>query len=119
MNKIAILSCQKSATTCCAVDCLRFLAERQRSFQNYAGQEVQLAGFTTCCGCESDPRADEDFKKKMEHLLKAGVAEVHISACVTAEKKKCPQKNRIFEVIEANGMRICFLEQRDQFDKGL
>lgn len=113
MNKIAILSCQKSAASCCAVDCLRFLAERERSFRAYAGQEVQLAGATTCCGCESDPRIDENFAKKMDHLLKAGVTEVHVSACVTAEKKKCPQKNHMLEVIQAHGMKVCRIEKQD------
>lgn len=113
MNKIAIMSCSKAAAKCCGIDCLRFLAERDRSFCKYAGQEVQLAGFTTCCGCDCDPRTSEDFSSKIAHLLKAGATEVHISSCVTSEKRNCPQKDAMFDLLRANGLTIRFIAKKE------
>ena len=112
MNKIAILSCAKSAATCCGVDCLRFLAERDRSFAGYAGQDIQLAGFTTCCGCDTNPQIDEAFTSKITHLKKARVTEVHVSACVTSQKKNCPRKDAMFEMLRASGMEIRLIEKK-------
>ena len=113
MCKIAILSCSKAAAKCCGIDCLRFLAERDRSFREYADQEVQLAGFTTCCGCGSDPRTSEDFSSKIAHLLKAGVTEVHISSCVTSEKRNCPQKDAMFNLLRSNGLARRFIAKKE------
>lgn len=112
MNKIAILSCAKSAASCCCVDCLRFLAERDRSFSAYAGQEVQIAGLTTCCGCDTDPLTDEVFASKIAHLVKAGVTEVHVSACVTSQKKNCPRKKAMLEALRNGGMELRFIEKQ-------
>lgn len=112
MNKIAIMSCSKAAAKCCGIDCLRFLAERDRSFCKYAGQEVQLAGFTTCCGCDCDPRTSEDFSSKIAHLLKAGATEVHISSCVTSEKRNCPQKDAMFDLLRSNGLTLRFIAKK-------
>lgn len=111
MNKIAILSCAKSAATCCGVDCLRFFAERERSFAAYANRPVQLAGLTLCCGCEVDPGEDAAFEGKLDHLIKAGVAQVHVSACVTSQKKNCPRKDKMFEMIRDRGMEVCYIER--------
>ncbi len=110
MNRIAILTCQKSAEKCCGTDCLKHLSERERSFAPYKGQHVRLAGFTTCSGCDADHRTDPGFGSKIEHLLKAGVSEVHIAACVTSEKKVCPQRENIVRMLEESGLRVCRID---------
>lgn len=113
MHKIAILSCAKSAATCCGIDCLRFFADRERSFAPYAGQELRLAGFTLCSGCDADPRTDEAFAGKIAHFIKVGVQEVHVSACVTSAKKNCPRKDAMFEALESAGLKIRRLEKQE------
>lgn len=106
MNKIAILNCRKAAQNCCGTDCLRLLSERKCSFAEYKGRHVRLAGIATCCGCENDPATDEDFGARLDHLEKAGVTQVHVSACVTSAKRACPRRDAMFSALEARGMEI-------------
>ena len=108
------MSCRNAAETCCRADCLRFLSERERSFAAYRGRRVQLAGVATCGGCDRDPALDENFQKQLDKLKRAGVTEVHVSACVTSERRACPHKAQMFSQLAEAGFEIRRIEERPQ-----
>lgn len=50
MKRIGIIICDRWHT-CAGGKCLRSLNRREGAFQLYEGEEVELAGYTTCGGC--------------------------------------------------------------------
>ncbi len=61
--KVGIIICDRYST-CAGGKCLRSLHKLEGAFERYRGQEVELAGFTTCGGCPGG-----NYRKNISKLI--------------------------------------------------
>lgn len=107
MKKIAMLNCLNSNKVCTGAACFQAFHERIRSFERYKGQDVELAAFMRCNGCDSIPREDDGIKEKVERLKKENVEVVHVGVCTkNREGVRCKKLSEIMEMIEEQGIEI-------------
>lgn len=107
MKKIAFLNCLKANRVCTGASCFRAFNNRTRSFERYADQDVEVAAFMRCNGCESDPLTDDGILEKVERLKEEQVETVHLGACTkNREGKRCPTIEKIMKLIEERGIEL-------------
>lgn len=85
MKKIGIINCYDVSKRCCATGCFKAFNNKTGSFERYKDVDAQIASFTHCNGCDSDPLNTILTKAKKMHKL--GVNVFHLSTCI---KTKCP-----------------------------
>lgn len=100
-KKIGILTCRKVGLTCTGAGCCKVLNERLKSFEQYADQEIELAAFFDCSGCEADKKSDPGFLKKMGRILQNNIEVVHLATCIMSD---CPQLTEIKAALNENGI---------------
>ena len=84
--------------------CLRSLHNRQGAFDRYEGQEVELAGFTTCGGC---PGGNIEYAP--EEMKKNGVTHVHFATGFLVGYPPCPYMEHFKNfIMEKYGMKVVF-----------
>ena len=84
MKKIGIIICDRWRT-CAGGKCLRALDERQGAFSRYEGEEVELAGYTTCDGC---PGGNVEYAPA--EMKKNGVEVIHLATGLLVGYPPCP-----------------------------
>jgi predicted metal-binding protein len=84
MKKIGIIICNRWRT-CAGGKCLRALEERQGAFSRYEGEEVKLAGYTTCDGC---PGGNVEYAPA--EMKKNGVEVIHLATGLLVGYPPCP-----------------------------
>jgi predicted metal-binding protein len=84
MKKIGIIICDRWRT-CAGGKCLRALEERQGAFSRYEGEEVELAGYTTCDGC---PGGNVEYAPA--EMKKNGVEVIHLATGLLVGYPPCP-----------------------------
>jgi len=84
MKKIGIIICDRWRT-CTGGKCLRALEERQGAFSRYEGQEVELAGYTTCDGC---PGGNVEYAPA--EMKKNGIEVIHLATGLLVGYPPCP-----------------------------
>lgn len=93
-TKIAIIICDRYRT-CAGGKCLRALRNREGAFSMYAGQEVELVGYTTCDGC---PGGNAEYAG--EEMVKNGAQVVHLATGLLVGYPPCPYINTFKNFLE-------------------
>ncbi len=84
MKKLGIIICDRWRR-CSGGKCLLALKERQGAFRRYEGEEVELAGYTTCDGC---PGGNVEYAPA--EMKKNGVEVVHLATGLLVGYPPCP-----------------------------
>lgn len=84
ITKIGIIICDRYRT-CAGGKCLRALRNREGAFSIYAGQEVELVGYTTCDGC---PGGNVEYTG--EEMVKNGAQVIHLATGMLVGYPPCP-----------------------------
>lgn len=83
-TRIGIIICDRYRT-CAGGKCLRALRNRDGAFARYAGQDVELVGFTTCGGC---PGGNLEYAP--EEMARNGATVVHLATGFVVGYPPCP-----------------------------
>lgn len=83
-TKIGIIICDRWRR-CAGGKCLRALREREGAFVRYAGEDVELAGYTTCAGC---PGGNIEYAPA--EMKKNGAEVVHLATGLVVGYPPCP-----------------------------
>lgn len=108
MKKIAILRCLETSQTCTGSGCLKAWNEKAKAFSCYAEEDVSLAAFLNCNGCEKDPAEDEGMLKKLNRLKAMGVEIVHTSGCTLKDRENqayCANIEKIVSILHERGIQ--------------
>ena len=101
MKKIGIIICDRWSR-CAGGKCLRALRERQGAFSRYEGEDVELAGYTTCDGC---PGGNVEYTP--EEMKKNGVEVIHLATGLLVGYPPCPYIDDFQRFIEEKyGMEV-------------
>lgn len=101
MTKIGIIICDRYRT-CAGGKCLRSIKERVGGFARYAGQDVELVGFTTCGGC---PGGNIEYAP--EEMQKNGATVVHLATGFVVGYPPCPYLDHFQEFLPRKyGMEV-------------
>jgi predicted metal-binding protein len=107
MKKIGILNCLKANEVCTGASCLMAFNQRSRGFAPYAGEEIQLAAFLRCNGCDSVPLEDPGMMEKLERLAAENVEIVHLGVCTKLPNGSlCPKIAQIRQKLESLGITV-------------
>jgi predicted metal-binding protein len=99
--KIGIIICDRYKG-CAGGKCLRALRERAGAFSIYAGEEVELAGFTSCGGCPGG-----NVEHAGEEMQKNGVSVVHLATGLVVGYPPCPHIDTFKRFMEERfGFRV-------------
>jgi len=82
--KIGIIICDRYRS-CAGGKCFRSLQERVGGFARYAGQDVELVGFTSCGGCPGG-----NIEHAPEEMRKNGATVVHLATGLVVGYPPCP-----------------------------
>ncbi len=93
-TKIGIIICDRWRR-CAGGKCLRALREREGAFARYEGEEVELAGYTTCDGC---PGGNIEYAPA--EMKKNGVEVVHLATGLVVGYPPCPYIDDFTKFIE-------------------
>ena len=103
MKKIGVIICDRWRR-CAGGKCLRALEERQGAFSRYEGEEVELAGYTTCDGC---PGGNVEYAP--EEMKKNGVEVIHLATGLLVGYPPCPFIDDFKKFIEEKyGLEVVF-----------
>lgn len=101
MKKIGIIICDRWRR-CAGGKCLSALHKREGAFSRYRGEEVELAGYTTCDGC---PGGNVEYAPA--EMKKNGVEAVHLATGFLVGYPPCPYIDVFCAIIEAKyGMEV-------------
>jgi predicted metal-binding protein len=93
--KIGIIICDRYKN-CAGGKCFRSIKERAGAFEIYKGKEVELVGYTSCCGC---PGGNIEYAP--EEMKKNGVEVIHFATGMVVGYPPCPYVKPFKEFIEA------------------
>jgi predicted metal-binding protein len=100
-TKVGIIICDRYHT-CAGGKCLRALREREGAFAAYAGQDLELVGFTTCGGC---PGGNIEYAP--EEMLNNGAEVIHLATGFIVGYPPCPHLDHFVEMIPRKfGLRV-------------
>jgi predicted metal-binding protein len=101
MKNIGIIICDRWRR-CAGGKCLRALEERQGAFSRYEGEDVHLAGYTTCDGC---PGGNVEYAPA--EMQKNGVEVIHLATGLLVGYPPCPFIDDFRRFIEEKyGMKV-------------
>lgn len=101
MLKIGIIICDRYRT-CAGGKCLRSMRNREGAFAQYAGQEIELVGYTTCDGC---PGGNVEYTG--EEMVKNGAQVIHLATGLLVGYPPCPYINTFKAFLENRyGVRV-------------
>jgi predicted metal-binding protein len=84
MKKLGIIICDRWRR-CTGGKCFRALENREGAFSRYQGEEVELAGYTTCDGC---PGGNVEYAPA--EMKRNGVEVVHLATGLLVGYPPCP-----------------------------
>ncbi len=94
-TKIGIIICHRYRR-CAGGKCFRALKNREGAFSIYAGQEVELVGYTTCDGC---PGGNIEYAG--DEMVKNGAEVIHLATGLIVGYPPCPYIHTFKEFLEA------------------
>ncbi len=101
MTKLGIIICDRYRR-CAGGKCFRALRQREGAFDIYAGEDVELVGYTTCDGC---PGGNVEYAG--EEMVKNGAEVVHLATGLVVGYPPCPYIRTFKEFLEArHGVRV-------------
>ena len=83
-TKIGIIICDRYRT-CAGGKCLRAMRNRDGAFSIYAGENLELVGYTTCDGC---PGGNVEYTG--EEMVKNGAQVIHLATGMLVGYPPCP-----------------------------
>jgi predicted metal-binding protein len=83
-TKIGIIICERYRR-CAGGKCLRAMKNRGGAFSIYAGEEVELVGYTTCDGC---PGGNIEYAG--DEMIKNDVDVIHLTTGLVVGYPPCP-----------------------------
>ncbi len=93
MKKLGIIICDRYHT-CAGGKCLRAVRNREGAFARYAGEEVELVGYTTCGGC---PGGNVEYAPA--EMKKNGAEVVHLATGLVVGYPPCPRLDAFSEFL--------------------
>ena len=100
-ERIGIIICDRYRS-CAGGKCLRALKNREGAFAAYAGEEVELAGYTSCGGC---PGGNIEYAP--EEMVRNGVTTVHFATGLLVGYPPCPYLTYFQDFLETRyGMKV-------------
>ena len=81
MKKIAILTCLNTTALCSGASCMRAFNQRAKTFEAYAGEEVELRAFFHCNGCDADYADNRRYTEKIERVASLELDAIHVGIC--------------------------------------
>lgn len=108
MKKIVMLTCLKSANSCCTgAACFQAVHDRTGAFAQYGDEELQVAAFMHCNGCGVMPEEQEGLKEKVERIVSIRPDAVHLGVCTMhKDGTRCPVIQKIYSVFQENGIPV-------------
>ena len=101
MAKVGIMICDRWRR-CAGGKCLRALRNREGAFSRYAGEEVELVGYTTCDGC---PGGNVEYAPA--EMARNGAEVIHLATGLLVGYPPCPYIDDFVRFIEAKyGMEV-------------
>ena len=82
--KIGIIICDRYRT-CAGGKCLRAMRNKEGAFAQYAAEEIELVGYTTCDGCPGG-----NVKYAGEEMVKNGAQVIHLATGLLVGYPPCP-----------------------------
>lgn len=99
--KIGIIICDRYRT-CAGGKCLRAMRNREGAFSRYAGDELELVGYTTCDGC---PGGNVEYIG--EEMVKNGAQVIHLATGLVVGYPPCPYIQTFKNFLEKrNGVKV-------------
>ncbi len=99
--RIGIIICDRYRT-CAGGKCLRSLQNREGAFSVYAGNEVELVGYTACGGC---PGGNVEYSPA--EMKKNGAQVIHLATGLIVGYPPCPRIAYFRDFIKARyGMEV-------------
>ena len=95
MKKIGIIICDRWRR-CAGGKCFRALKDREGAFTRYRGEEIEIAGYTTCDGC---PGGNVEYAPA--EMKRNGVHVVHLATGLLVGYPPCPYIDDFIGLIEA------------------
>jgi predicted metal-binding protein len=100
-RKIGIIICGRYHT-CAGGKCLRALKNREGAFSAYAGEEVELVGYTSCGGC---PGGNIEYAPA--EMIKNGAEIIHLATGMVVGYPPCPRLPRFVDFLKtAYGVEV-------------
>ncbi len=93
--KLAIVICDRYKT-CAGGKCFRALQNREGAFARYRGKDVEIVGFTSCCGC---PGGNIEYAP--EEMKKNGAQIIHLATGLVVGYPPCPHIGYFREFIKS------------------
>jgi predicted metal-binding protein len=101
MKRVGIIICDRYGT-CAGGKCLRALRHREGAFTAYAGEEVELVGFTTCGGC---PGGNVEYAPA--EMKNNGAEIIHLATGFLVGYPPCPHLDTFLEFIPSKfGLKV-------------
>jgi predicted metal-binding protein len=99
--KVGIIICDRYRS-CAGGKCFRAFQNREGAFSIYKNSEIEIAAFTTCCGC---PGGNIEYAP--EEMKKNGVTHVHLATGFIVGYPPCPYMEHFQKFIpEKFGMEV-------------
>jgi len=98
--KIAIMHCRNASNVCTGAGCMSVFNKKEKHFEQYKNQDIELCAFIDCNGCSCNRETDEGFIEKMDRLKSMNVDKIHIGVCIY---KYCEHFESIKNAIERYG----------------
>lgn len=95
MTKVGIIICDRYRT-CAGGKCLRALREREGAFARYAGEDVELVGYTSCGGC---PGGNVEYAPA--EMKRNGAQVIHLATGLAVGYPPCPWLDEFCDFIPA------------------
>lgn len=95
MKKIGVVICGRYQN-CGGGKCFRALREREGGFSQYAGDDIEIVGYSTCGGC---PGGNIEYVPA--EMIKNGAEVIHLATCFVVGYPPCPNIAEFKESIEA------------------
>jgi predicted metal-binding protein len=95
MKKVGIIICDRYSS-CAGGKCFRALRDREGAFAAYAGEEIELVGYTTCGGC---PGGNVEYAP--EEMKRNGAEIIHLATGLVVGYPPCPHLDDFCEFIPA------------------
>lgn len=108
MKKIAILTCLNSVgNNCTGASCLAAFNNRSGAFQQYQDEDLQLAAFFQCNGCDKDFQNMDGMKEKIDRILKIRPDAVHLGVCtLKKDAGRCGNIEAMTDIFRAHGLSV-------------
>lgn len=96
MKKIAILICNKTSGKCSSMGCFRAYNNKEKAFEKYLDEDVELAAFFSCARCFEEK--EEKIYSIAQRLKDNGIETVHFGACaINCKADRYEENRKIFE----------------------